>query len=156
MIKKYYSKYTGKQIDEAVSALIENNVRIEDLNQEVLDLIEKGGVEIVDIPNSIVERILSNENLTTAIPLSDEEFEFFTTDYEQRVYRLSGDNIMFGVPGTMLFRFLMKATAEEENEEIFYFGGNDFISFQITTLTKTLTTSFAMALEGSLGVSDLE
>lgn len=39
MIKKYYSKYTGKQIDEAVAALIENNVRIEDLNEEVVELI---------------------------------------------------------------------------------------------------------------------
>lgn len=39
MIKKYYSKYTGKQIDEAVAALIENNVKIEDLNEEVIELI---------------------------------------------------------------------------------------------------------------------
>lgn len=39
MIKKYYSKYTGKQIDEAVAALIENNIKIEDLNEEVVELI---------------------------------------------------------------------------------------------------------------------
>ena len=41
MIKKYYSKYTGKQIDEAVAALIENNVRIEDLSPELVAEIKR-------------------------------------------------------------------------------------------------------------------
>ena len=34
-IKRYYSNYTGKQIDEAVSAIVDNSVKLEDLTDEV-------------------------------------------------------------------------------------------------------------------------
>lgn len=34
-IKRYYSNYTGKQIDEAVGAIVDNSVKLEDLTDEV-------------------------------------------------------------------------------------------------------------------------
>lgn len=92
MIKKYFSKYTGQQIDEAVSALIENNVRIEDLNQEVVDLInskaneqdlaalqkeiEDNQIKVVEIPIGILQKAVNEEILTA------EELAFFTSDYK--------------------------------------------------------------------------
>ena len=36
MIKRYYSSYTGKQIDEAVRAIVENQVTLEDLSPELV------------------------------------------------------------------------------------------------------------------------
>jgi hypothetical protein len=41
MIKKYYSNYTGKQIDEAVKAIVENEIKLEDLSQELIAEIKK-------------------------------------------------------------------------------------------------------------------
>ena len=41
MIKKYYSSYTGKQIDEAVKAIVENEIKLEDLSQELIAEIKK-------------------------------------------------------------------------------------------------------------------
>lgn len=95
MIKKYYSKYTGQQIDEAVAALIENNVRVEDLSQEVVDLItskaneqdlaalqkeiEDNQIKVVEIPVGILQKAVNEENLTA------EELTFFTSDY--RIYK---------------------------------------------------------------------
>jgi hypothetical protein len=92
MIKKYYSKYTGKQIDEAVAALIENNVKIEDLNEEVVDLInskaneqdlaalqkeiEDNQIKVVEIPIGILQKATNEEALIA------EELAFFTSDYK--------------------------------------------------------------------------
>lgn len=41
MIKKYYSSYTGKQIDEAVKTIVENEIKLEDLSQELIAEIKK-------------------------------------------------------------------------------------------------------------------
>lgn len=92
MIKKYYSKYTGKQIDEAVAALIENNIKIEDLNEEVVELInskaneqdlaalqkeiEDNQIKVVEIPIGILQKAVNEEILTA------EELAFFTSDYK--------------------------------------------------------------------------
>lgn len=92
MIKKYYSKYTGKQIDEAVAALIENNIKIEDLNEEVVELInskanegdlaalqkeiEDNQIKVVEIPIGILQKAANEEALTA------EELAFFTSDYK--------------------------------------------------------------------------
>lgn len=92
MIKKYYSKYTGKQIDEAVAALIENNIKIEDLNEEVVELInskanegdlaalqkeiEDNQIKVVEIPIGILQKATNEETLTA------EELAFFTSDYK--------------------------------------------------------------------------
>jgi hypothetical protein len=40
MIKKYYSSYTGKQIDEAVRAIVENGVQLEDFSPELIETIK--------------------------------------------------------------------------------------------------------------------
>lgn len=40
MIKKYYSNYTGKEIDEAVRAIVDNNITVEDLSPELVDTIK--------------------------------------------------------------------------------------------------------------------
>lgn len=39
-MKKYYSNYTGKQIDEAVSAIIDNRISEEDLSPELVATIK--------------------------------------------------------------------------------------------------------------------
>lgn len=36
MIKRYFSKYTGQQIDEAIGALIENNIQLSDLSESLV------------------------------------------------------------------------------------------------------------------------
>ena len=36
MIKRYYSSYTGKQIDEAVKTIVENQIGLEDLSPELV------------------------------------------------------------------------------------------------------------------------
>ena len=36
MIKRYFSKYTGQQIDEAIGAIIENNIQESDLSSELI------------------------------------------------------------------------------------------------------------------------
>lgn len=41
MIKRYYSNYTGKQIDEAVKAIIENGIQLEDFSPELIAEIKK-------------------------------------------------------------------------------------------------------------------
>lgn len=41
MIKRYYSSYTGKQIDEAVRAIVENQVTLEDLSPELVAEIKR-------------------------------------------------------------------------------------------------------------------
>ena len=41
MIKKYYSKYSGSQIDEAVKAIIENGIQLEDFSEELINEIKK-------------------------------------------------------------------------------------------------------------------
>ena len=81
MIKKYYSKYTGKQIDEAVAALIENNVRIEDLSSELVAEIkrwitEKGYATVEQVNNAVegkaseewVNGLLNNYVKTSDLP----------------------------------------------------------------------------------------
>lgn len=40
MAVKYISKYTGKQIDEAIAAIIENNIQFEDFSPELQDLLK--------------------------------------------------------------------------------------------------------------------
>lgn len=40
MAIKYISKYTGKQIDEAIAAIIENNIQFEDFSPELQDLLK--------------------------------------------------------------------------------------------------------------------
>lgn len=40
MAIKYISKYTGKQIDEAIAAIIENNIRFEDFSPELQELLK--------------------------------------------------------------------------------------------------------------------
>ena len=40
MIKKYYSSYTGKQIDEAVKAIIENGISWEDFSPELQEYLK--------------------------------------------------------------------------------------------------------------------
>lgn len=39
-MRKYYSNYTGKQIDEAVGAIIENQISLEDLSPELVATIK--------------------------------------------------------------------------------------------------------------------
>lgn len=39
-MRKYYSSYTGKQIDEAVSAIIDNQISLEDLSPELVATIK--------------------------------------------------------------------------------------------------------------------
>ena len=41
MIKKYYSNYTGKQIDEAVKTIVENQIGLEDLSPELVAEIKR-------------------------------------------------------------------------------------------------------------------
>ena len=41
MIKRYYSNYTGQQIDEAVKAIIENGIQLEDFSPELIAEIKK-------------------------------------------------------------------------------------------------------------------
>lgn len=40
MIKKYISKFTGTQIDEAVHAIVENDVQLEDLSEDLINTIK--------------------------------------------------------------------------------------------------------------------
>lgn len=59
MIKRYYSNYTGKQIDEAVRAIVENQIRLEDLSPELVAEIKRwistgAGIE------GIAELVFSN------------------------------------------------------------------------------------------------
>lgn len=158
MIKKYYSKYTGQQIDEAVAALIENNVRVEDLSQEVLDLIGTtgGSVEIVDIPESIIEK-LDGVSLTnpTPVPLTDEEFEIFNSNYETKIYRAPAYPFL-GVPSNIFFRFLMESQFEDSDSSIRMFGGNSLIMAQILVKEKAIVLEIDPAIEGAIGVSDLK
>lgn len=47
MIKKYISKYTGPQIDEAVHAIVENDITMDDLSPELIQTIKDwGGGEV--------------------------------------------------------------------------------------------------------------
>lgn len=39
-MRKYYSNYTGRQIDEAVGAIIENQISLEDLSPELVATIQ--------------------------------------------------------------------------------------------------------------------
>lgn len=41
MIKRYFSKYTGQQIDEAVRALIENDIQESDLSESLINAIKQ-------------------------------------------------------------------------------------------------------------------
>lgn len=41
MIRKYYSNYTGQQIDEAVRAIIENGIQLDDFSPELVAEIKK-------------------------------------------------------------------------------------------------------------------
>ena len=61
MIKKYYSNYTGKQIDEAVSAIVDNSVKPEDLTQEVWDDITEIATTVSDEMVDIVEEKLNED-----------------------------------------------------------------------------------------------
>ncbi len=47
MIKKYISKYTGPQIDEAVHAIVENDITVDDLSPDLIETIKNwGGGEV--------------------------------------------------------------------------------------------------------------
>ena len=41
MIKRYYSSYTGKQIDDAVKTIVENQIGLEDLSPELIAEIKR-------------------------------------------------------------------------------------------------------------------
>lgn len=41
MIKRYYSSYTGKQIDEAVRAIIENGITVDDFSDGLVAQIKQ-------------------------------------------------------------------------------------------------------------------
>lgn len=41
MIKKYYSNYTGQQIDEAVKAIIENGIQLSDFSPELVEELKR-------------------------------------------------------------------------------------------------------------------
>lgn len=55
MIKRYYSSYTGKQIDEAVKTIVENQIGLEDLSPELVAEIKswvatgEGGEEVREL-----------------------------------------------------------------------------------------------------------
>lgn len=40
MASKYISKYTGSQIDEAIQAIIENNIQLEDFSPDLVNTIQ--------------------------------------------------------------------------------------------------------------------
>lgn len=94
MIKKYYSKYTGKQIDEAVAALIENNVKIEDLNQEVVELINskanEGDLaalkeEVNNEFKTSLEKIVGNISEPMIVPTSGRIEKIYISKYKKDI-----------------------------------------------------------------------
>lgn len=40
MASKYISKYTGSQIDEAIQAIVENNIQLEDFSPDLVNTIQ--------------------------------------------------------------------------------------------------------------------
>ena len=65
MIKKYYSNYTGQQIDEAVRAIVDNNIKEEDLSPELIQTIKvwvsEAGIDFLpfaDFPEPGIEHRL--------------------------------------------------------------------------------------------------
>ena len=71
MIKKYYSNYTGQQIDEAVKAIIENGIQLSDFSPELVEELKRwinegsqdSGKELIfnnhyEFPNTGVSNVL--------------------------------------------------------------------------------------------------
>lgn len=68
MIKKYYSKYTGSQIDEAVKTIIENNIVLEDLSPELVQKLYEALQTVKnDILGDVVPEYSTLEQIGNAI-----------------------------------------------------------------------------------------
>lgn len=74
MIKRYYSEYTGQQIDEAVKVIIENNIQLTDLSPELVAEIKTwGGGAVVD--PELENRVESLENYIYSMDYSKLAFD---------------------------------------------------------------------------------
>lgn len=88
MIKRYFSNYTGEQIDEAVQTIVDNAIQIEDLSPELIAEIKKwindaivssGEVELLFGLRSEFPEIGSEKMLYIA---TDEHSSYFWKDSE--------------------------------------------------------------------------
>lgn len=115
MIKKYFSKYTGQQIDEAVQALIENNIVWDDLSQELKDKIPLIIDEIWMLPvphTSIVVGFENDINLDSLnkTPEKDEQFWGLCKTTDNYIYsvvaKYTGKIILSGNVKYAVFEFI--------------------------------------------------
>lgn len=125
MIKKYYSNYTGKEIDEAVRAIVDNNITVEDLSPELIDTIKvwisEAGIEFLpfaDFPQSGTEHRLYVATDKQAIYCW----------YEGAYILLAGNSVPYYIVATLLERNQLPKSAGmqvyvTEIETLFSYSG---------------------------------
>ena len=91
MIKRYYSNYTGKQIDEAVKAIVENQVSLEDLSSELIAEIKRWIKEAID-EGGTKELVFANHYEFPNIGQAN--ILYIATD-ESKVYFWSPDKLVY-------------------------------------------------------------
>lgn len=82
MIKRYYSNYTGKQIDEAVKTIIDNQIELEDLSPEL----------VAEIKKWIAEGGSSNEKNELVF---NHHLEFPSVGNENTLYIAVDENVIY-------------------------------------------------------------
>ena len=88
MIKRYYSSYTGKQIDEAVKTIVENQISLEDLSPELIAEIKRWiaegegieGVRELEFKNHYEFPSMGDSN-TLYIAVDEEMMYLWSTTY---------------------------------------------------------------------------
>ena len=104
MIKRYFSKYTGQQIDEAIGALIENNIQLSDLSESLVTEIKNWDTTAIN--SALVDYI-------TATKLTEELGNYYT--------KVETQNWFLGIYGTA-FDAAMLGTQEPS----YYLNYNNF------------------------------
>ena len=110
MIRRYFSKYTGEQIDEAIGAIIENNIRLGDLSPELVE----------DIRQWIIDRTESEE-------------------MRQMYVTASGDQIIQGVKTFASRPKIWTETLPNEYQEVEYIAssGKEYINTEFIPRVNT-------------------
>ena len=86
-MRKYYSSYTGNQIDEAVRAIVENQIQLEDLSPELIAEIKKWIAEGQNTGENVRE---VEFDLRERFPLIGDPKVLYVAMDQDRIYYWSG------------------------------------------------------------------
>ena len=131
MAIKYISKYTGKQIDEAIAAIIENNIQFADFSPELQDLLETwvtqgDAKQLIFTFDSEEEKYIldlssSDEATQNNIYLNKWLIKLITNDTQSYSYPVNDMSDFFSIYTEGSISLKLGTTRLEDNKQVNYY-----------------------------------